>query len=450
MTEEVAQPVLASDDVAPVVAPPPGHPRYPLVDSLRAIAALTVLLHHTGYATSAVQNPHYGTLIERTNVGVTLFFVISGFLLYRPFVAARMVGAPATRLRDFVRRRLLRIVPAYWLALTVLAIYPGESGVFSNHWWIYYGFGQIYNDGTVLRGLGQAWSLCVEITFYVALPFYAAAMARGLRRLSVRRQVQTELGLLGLICVASWGYRLYLRTDRPFSWWANTLPVFADWFAFGMALAIVSVALQARARRPPRVVEIIRRWPVLPWAAALLAYVIAADVVSGPHIIELFGTRSLYFSPREDLLLHILFVFAGAGLLIPAVVGAQGGGVVRRILADRRLAWLGLISYGIYLWQASVMQVICQPLGYGFVNDSCRMHGVSLLQHVPFLSLTVISVPVTIACAAASYYVVERPLLRLKYRRTPPAGPAAPAGGSGPAGSLGSPRPAPAVAAGDR
>ncbi len=416
---------MSEEATAPVVAPPPGHPRFPLVDSLRAIAALTVLLHHTGYDTSAVQNPHYGTLIERTNIGVTLFFLISGFLLYRPFVAARVLGAPSTRLRDFARRRLLRIVPAYWLALTVLAVYPGESGVFTNHWWIYYGFLQIYNDGTVLRGLGQAWSLCVELTFYMVLPFYAALMARCLRRVSMRRQVRIELGLLALISLGSWGYRLYLRTDRPFSPWANTLPVFADWFAAGMALAIVSVALQSSGARP-RAVRIIRRWPVLPWAAAVLVYVVAAEIVSGPHIIQLFGQTSLYFSPREDLALHILFAVVSAGLLIPAVVGADGGSVVRRILADRRLAWLGLISYGIYLWQGSVLQVICQPQGYGFVNDSCRLHDVGPLQHVPFLSLTVISFPIVVACAAASYYVVERPLLRLKYRRTPPAAPPPP------------------------
>jgi peptidoglycan/LPS O-acetylase OafA/YrhL len=434
---------MSEEATAPVVAPPPGHPRFAVVDSLRAIAALTVLLHHTGYDTSAVQNPHYGTLIERTNVGVTLFFLISGFLLYRPFVAARIVGAPHTRLRDFARRRLLRIVPAYWLALTVLAIYPGESGVFSNHWWIYYGFLQIYNDGTVLRGLGQAWSLCVELTFYIVLPFYAALMTRCLRRVTVRWQVRIELGLLALISLGSWGYRLYLHTDRPFSPWGNTLPVYADWFAAGMALAILSVALQSSGARP-RAVRIVERWPALPWAAAVIVYVVASEIVSGPHIIELFGRKSLYWSPREDLAIHVLFALVGAGLLIPAIFGTQGGGVVRRILANRRLAWLGLISYGIYLWQGSVLQVICQPQGYGFVNGSCRMHNIGLLQHVPLLSLTVIGVCVTIVCAAASYYGVERPLLRLKYRRTPPAPPAAPSGAAGP------PRSAPAVATAER
>ena len=335
-----------------------------------------MLVHHTGYDTSAVRNPHYGTLIERTNVGVTLFFVISGFLLYRPFVAARMVGAPATRLRDFARRRLLRIVPAYWLALTVLAIYPGERGVFTNHWWIYYGFGQIYNDGTVLRGLGQAWSLCVEITFYAALPFYAALMARALRRLSARRQVPVELGLLALICVASWGYRLYLRTDRPFSWVGQ--------HAAGVRRLVrlrdgagdhQRRPAAARAGRPPRAVEIIRRWPVLPWAAALLVYVVAAYVVSGPHIVGLFGTRTLYFSPREDLLLHILFVVRG-----------------RRPAASRRWSeptagvWCGASwpTSGWPGWASSPTGSTCgrdpscrssaSRRASAFVNDSCRLH----------------------------------------------------------------------------
>ena len=250
----------------------------------------------------------------------------------------------------------------------------------------------------------------------------------ALRRVSVRRQMWIELGLLALISLGSWGFRLYLRTDEPFSPWANTLPVFADWFAFGMALAILSVVLQSRPGRPlPRAVRVIGRWPVLPWAAAVIVYLVASELVTGPHAIELFGRQTLYWSPREDLAIHILFAFVGAGLLIPAIFGTQGGGTVRRILADGRLAWLGLVSYGIYLWQGSVLQVICQPQGDGFINDSCRLHNVSVLQHVPFLSLTVIAIPIVVVCAAASYYAVERPLLRLKYRRTPPAAPPPPA-----------------------
>ena len=86
----------------------------------------------------------YRGFFAHLDIGVTMFFVISGFLLYRPMVASRILGVPATRTRDYARRRFLRIVPAYWLALTVLGIFPGLYGVFSGNWWVYYGLLQNY------------------------------------------------------------------------------------------------------------------------------------------------------------------------------------------------------------------------------------------------------------------------------------------------------------------
>jgi peptidoglycan/LPS O-acetylase OafA/YrhL len=422
---------MSEEATAPVVAPPPGHPRFPLVDSLRAIAALSVLVYHTGYDTLAVKNPTYGAYIGRLNAGVTLFFVISGFLLYRPFVAHRLLGAPRTRLRDYARRRLLRIVPAYWLALTVLAIYPGLSGVFTNHWWIYYGFLQNYNDGTVLRGIGPAWTLCIEITFYLALPLYAALVARALRKASVRSQLRIELGALAAITLAVVGYRIWLHHHDFISPWFNTLPCYADWFAAGMALAVMSVANQ-RSQGRPAALRFVQRWPLALWLVSAIAFWVLSEKIGGPHLINFFGHPGLVYSIREDIGVHCLATVVAIGLLIPAVFGAgssqtaPGRGLIRRILANRRLAWLGLISYGIYLWQGPIKTAICQPQGQVFASDSCRMHDVTLLQKAPFLSLTLITFVIVVACSAASYYVVERPLLRLKYRRTPPAAPPPP------------------------
>jgi peptidoglycan/LPS O-acetylase OafA/YrhL len=115
----------------PVVAPPPGHPRFPLFDALRAFAALGVLVSHAGYLAGASQDAWYGSVVAQGSVGVTVFFVISGFLLYRPFLAADLDGRPRARLRDYSRRRVLRIIPAYWLALTVIAAILTLPGVFN-------------------------------------------------------------------------------------------------------------------------------------------------------------------------------------------------------------------------------------------------------------------------------------------------------------------------------
>src|SRR3954468_10008623 len=105
---------------------PPGHPRFPAFDGLRAIAALSVLVVHTaGDAGTMYQPGRGGALLAHLDVGVTIFFLISGFLLYRPFAAARLSRRPRPDLRRYGVARVLRIVPAYWLALTLLAIHPG-------------------------------------------------------------------------------------------------------------------------------------------------------------------------------------------------------------------------------------------------------------------------------------------------------------------------------------
>ena len=61
---------------------------------------------------------------------MTVFFVLSGFLLYRPFLAADLDGLRPVALRDYARRGVLRIVPAYWLALTVIALWLNLDEVF--------------------------------------------------------------------------------------------------------------------------------------------------------------------------------------------------------------------------------------------------------------------------------------------------------------------------------
>ena len=113
---------------------------------------------------------------EFSRTGVCVFFLISGFLLYRPFVAGWWKGG-RDRIRDVRRRRLLRIVPAYWVALALVALYYGQ-GVTSGNWWQFALFGQVYRSDTFSNGIGPAWTLCVEMTFYAVLPLLAFVASR--------------------------------------------------------------------------------------------------------------------------------------------------------------------------------------------------------------------------------------------------------------------------------
>ncbi len=365
------------------VAPPPGNPRFPLVDSLRAIAALAVIAGHILLVALGARVPGiFGAL----GSGVTVFFVISGFLLYRPYVAARLGDRDGPRVRQYARRRMLRILPAYWLALTVLSIYPGLEGNFGHDSWIYYGLLQYWFPHLQTHGLPQAWSLSVEATWYLGLPMIggvAWAFTRARRRASA---LGLEIGLLAGLAAIRLVYE-GLRTPA-----LDTAFYYLDWFLAGMALAVLSAACDQRRARP-RAVVALERHPNLCWLAAFGTYCTFAFRLA--HHPPTFG----------DHLAEGLFALL---IVAPAVFVGSGQGLVRAVLRNRLLAWLGLVSYGLYLWHVPILLKLGQSTA---VTSS------------PFgtlLTLTALTLSITVACASFSYYLLERPLLRFKSARGGP------------------------------
>ena len=348
--------------------------RYPLIDGLRAVAAIGVLLTHSSISSGLVTAEGAGfRYAQRLEVGVTIFFVISGFVLYRPFLLARVDT------QRYAWRRALRIVPAYWIALTVTGILLGHK-IFENPL-AYYGFAQIYSQDTLTGGLIQAWTLDVEVTFYVFLPLWAWLLSRA----SLRRQAYALAGLaaasLAWKVAFVWSGSARQVVDTP---WLHSLPAYLDTFALGMGLAILSL-------NPPRV-----KRPLLLWVVAAVAFwVVSVKIGIGHRLFEPY-TRWQYMGK------HVLFAVVGAALVASAVLATPGRGVVGRVLGNRLALWLGLISYGIYLWHVTVLQVL-EDLGF---QRSLHFH--------PFLVVTAVTLVATSAIAAASWYLAERPLLSLK------------------------------------
>src|SRR3954462_6714783 len=205
-------------DVDDALKPPPGNPRFPLLDAMRAIAALSIVVTHASGVSTFNTTNWLGGYTARMDFGVAIFFLLSGFLLYRPFVAARYEGRPPIRIRDFARRRVLRIVPAYWVALVLLALWPGLVAFWGGPWWRSFTFTQIYWGDSTVQGIFPAWTLCIEISFYLALPFLAA----GIGRLAGRRW-KVKLGLVGALALGSVALRTYLQARGGFYVLQNTL-----------------------------------------------------------------------------------------------------------------------------------------------------------------------------------------------------------------------------------
>jgi peptidoglycan/LPS O-acetylase OafA/YrhL len=103
----------------------------------------------------------------------------------------------------------LRIFPAYWLALTVLALYPGVVGSFRADGWVYYGLLQNWFPHLQANGLPQAWSLSVEATFYVMLPLFGLAALQLTRRLRPRSPLAGETALLGALFALRLAFELH-------------------------------------------------------------------------------------------------------------------------------------------------------------------------------------------------------------------------------------------------
>lgn len=383
----------------PVVAPPPGNPRFPLVDSIRGIAVLMVVLVHGAYISGAAHAAWYGDLIARLELCLPIFFLVSAFLLYRPFVAARVHGRDTPSTRRFLRSRALRILPAYWVALTLLTVWPGLPQLWSDHWWAYYGFLSVYDPNWAFGGILPAWSLCIEVAFYLALPLFAFTMrARGMR---------AEWIAVGLLFAAGVAFNAVVHIadgDRVDTNLYLTLPAALHWLALGMALAVASVALERRSTKP-RVVGLIERAPGVAWALAFALFLVVCFGIGldseSPHLGITVGSPESA-SLAQWLAEGLLYGAIALLLLLPAVIGDQHGGLPRAVLRNRVLAWIGVISYGIFLWHLPIMAWLANDLDTEPWGDS-RM-----------LGITGVGLALAIACAAASYYLVERPLLKLK------------------------------------
>ena len=388
--------------------------RLPGIEGLRALAACSVLVYHSWALSSPSGRPVdlgiFARSVPDLAFGVTLFFALSGFLLYRPFAAAVLRAEVLPSVRGYFRNRALRILPAYWVILLVSALLletvlvrhgshlrPGAlhgGGLLRAAT-----FTENYAPRTLGSGIGPAWSLAVEAVFYLLLPVLALlafALARRVssapwRRLAALAPAGTLLliGLSGKVVARyvlpgahnEWGGTWHSVVELSF--WGQ-----ADLFAFGMALAVLYAEVERKALRLPR------RWRLWGWIGVVGGYALVRAAAP--------PDAQLSYSPVNTVMALVCALLLGLVVLQTAQKRPQT--FLLRVLESPPVVWIGLVSYSIFLWHGPVVRWLAG-------------HDAVLGGRGGFVANTLLLLVITLALSAVTYRFVESPALRLKSRR---------------------------------
>ncbi|HEY7047684.1 MAG TPA: acyltransferase [Jatrophihabitantaceae bacterium] len=373
-----------------MTAAPEAPRRFDALDGMRALAAFGVIATHAAFETGrATDHGPFAPFLSRLDFGVTVFFLLSGFLLYRPFARHIFGAAARPRPAEFWWRRGLRILPAYWVTIVVtlglLSTRPASLG----DWTSYLLLVQTYDHHNLDPSLSQMWTLAVEIAFYAVLPLLAVGAGRLSCALGPLRGQLAMLAGLGLLTI---GWQVIARTvpsiGLPGLLW---LPQYVDWFAAGMLLAVLSVVPDAPdGRRAGRLLRVWARDPLTCWVIAGLLFWIATLPLCGP--LGLFTPTIGQWVTR-----HYLYAASAFFLLLPLTLGR--GGPIATVLGSRPMRVLGQLSYGVYLWHLPILIAIYHAMGWPLFDGQ-------------FVLLYVLTATSSVAVAAVSWFGLERPVLR--------------------------------------
>lgn len=347
----------------------------PALDGLRAVSILLVVFSHLG-----LEN------IVPGNLGVTIFFFISGFIITRMLLREAQ-GRCDISLPAFYTRRVFRLAPALfvYLALTVCAFawlgnpIPVRDVVaallyFANYFHIFFGWG----DQTVEQPLSIMWSLAVEEHFYIVFPFLVLLLRQRLRLL---------LGVLVGVCVAAvaWRYVVVLsigidqlNTIRT----SEATDTRIDSIAYGCVIAVF-LAVSAGVASPQRAAFVRRlgSWPMVFVGGALMLF-------------------SLLY---RDPVFRETWRYSVQGLaLIPIfahLFARPPSGLLHAVLTQPVMVYFGKISYSLYLYHWFAVSVVREA----FPTDS-------------WPQVAMIAVPLMLAMSAASYHFIERPMRKTGHR----------------------------------
>lgn len=365
-----------------------------VLDGVRAFACLLVIWFHIYriprdlgvWATQPFTDRLLNTLLFFGRYGVTLFFVLSGFLLFLPFAKALLFKESWPSMRQFYLKRVFRIMPAYYLSLILIVLFFQRQYLQPQHWGelgLFLVFFMDSSSVTFKHLNAPFWTLAIEWQFYMLLPLLVLGMRWLIWRLAAPRRLPAVICCL--LAVMAWGlfsryFGNYYVAQHPTETFLLPRSVFnvllaliygvsgkyLEDFGVGMLLALCFVY----ARHPsvsPRVANILRTFgPALLGVGflCLLAMILWAYNFAYPHTWPLFDHPLFFlvYPLLSEFCISFAFGFCVLALLFsPAPL--------RRPVEWEPLCWLGRISYSLYMWHLPLL-LLCiwwvQPLLSGW------------------------------------------------------------------------------------
>lgn len=372
------------------------------LDALRAIATLMIVAYHIlGFGGSGFSLQHrdvFGRIASNLNIGVSIFFTLSGYLLFKPFAEAILRKTVGPNLKSFYVKRAARIFPGYWVALITLALVgaiaiPNASGLIRNVFLVH-----PFTASSVFTGITQSWTLSVEVCFYLILPFMAAALAFITKKMSQEQSVLALTLALLLLALLSYAFRILVHFSHlpVFATGHLTLPAHLDTFALGMLVAVLR-SIPNPSSKVVKITKICTRSSTSIFVASVFCWLLSSRIGLRPGL-----ERTPFLN---DVIGHFLYSISSFLTLIAFCFRQstlRNGG---RFLS-RSLTWLGSISYGIYLWHHIFVSGLFPEKVMPYLPDDSQI-----------LIRFLIVFPASIVIASFSFYCIERPIMRLAAKR---------------------------------
>jgi peptidoglycan/LPS O-acetylase OafA/YrhL len=393
------------------------------LDGARATACLVVVGYHIALITrdmhlwTTAGKPLMSAIFLAGGYGVTLFFVLSGFLLFLPYARALLFKRrwPGTGL--FYLRRALRIIPGYYFSLFILLMFANPALLEPKHWRQLILFPIFLQDSTQATNQlinGPYWTLAIEGQFYLLLPIIAFAIRLLIKRVSPSYQIWcTGACLLALM---SWGLLSRALGDYLTAYPSITFAgiprnilnrvllitygsrgKYLEDFAMGMLIALIytqaSNTLIGKKRLHKLSPWLWRSGIIILLFACLEWYPYQWPILSNlPHLLS--WQYELSFS-------------LGFGCCLLALLSDTGR--LHKVFSWTLLRWFGLISYGVYIWHLPLLLVFMSHFG-PHIN---RLHlHPYLMYSLYWLWVAIIIIPFSFVI----FVCIERPAIRLSER----------------------------------